>query len=209
MTTASWGTASDGSNGNGNYYKKSETAEAHAAAAVSRRDLTTTFTASDGDALAALVGLADSLAPVRTTTAQSEGHYDYSGSSDRRSAILAQYSSQFKQLEASLKPDLVPTITYEHPGNNPASASASFGSTSVGTMAAATLRFVTTNKSSNDAVTTYTNGSGVVTAPIASASHDRGGPDERAATTASSSAYSSNNNRSQVWADRPRSNLNS
>ena len=95
----------------GAYYQQSEsTAEAaHAAAAMAnaRRDLTTTFTASDRDALAALVGLAESLAPQRpsnNTTPTTTSHYDYSGSSDRRSAILAQYSSW--------KP---PTVTYEHP----------------------------------------------------------------------------------------------
>ena len=59
-----------------------------------------TAAATDSDALAALVGLAGLVAPT-TGAPAAESHYDYAGSSDRRSAILAQARSSYYQYEES------------------------------------------------------------------------------------------------------------
>eukprot|EP00522_Entomoneis_paludosa_P012742 CAMPEP_0172439916 /NCGR_PEP_ID=MMETSP1065-20121228/750_1 /TAXON_ID=265537 /ORGANISM="Amphiprora paludosa, Strain CCMP125" /LENGTH=1312 /DNA_ID=CAMNT_0013188675 /DNA_START=9 /DNA_END=3947 /DNA_ORIENTATION=+ len=85
QTTTDWSAASSSHN----YYKSESMSTENSAGAAAD-----TAAPTDGDALAALVGLADSLAPVSTTPSTEISHYDYSGSSDRRSAILAQYSSQ-------------------------------------------------------------------------------------------------------------------
>lgn len=161
-----WTVATDVDDGDP-YGKPTSEPDSETHTMVMRRDLSVSLTPSDGDALAALVGLAESLAPIRTPTiaatttpSSSFGHYDYSGSSDRRSAILAQYSSQFKELEASSSSLMreAPTMKCDHSAKTTAAA------------AVVSTPFASASLVSTTA--TYHDGTGVVLATRVASSND-------------------------------------
>ena len=137
-------------------------AGASVSAVPARRELlTTTFTASDGDALAALVGLAGSMPKARTTSStKPEVQYDYSGSSDRRTAILAQYASLFQQLDPCSSKLSIPssTTTTTTACENPAISAVPSSSGHTTAAAAATTTTTTTFGDKAPATTTYKNG---------------------------------------------------
>mmetsp|Transcript_9581 Transcript_9581/g.26480 ORF Transcript_9581/g.26480 Transcript_9581/m.26480 type:complete len:1268 (+) Transcript_9581:99-3902(+) len=85
--------------------------------------------ATDSDALAALIGLSHSLAPASAAPATEVNHYDYSGTSDRRSAILEQYSSHFTSGDRPTSTEPKPA-EYDGKFYNMAYGSAGIGATS-------------------------------------------------------------------------------